>query len=283
MATLIEPLQRNALHAETRRRGLEIPLIDRLSVHLGCMFPDQPLEQRFRSAAEWGFSYAEHPAPYDIPAARMRVLLGETGLQMARISLPSGARGEKGLACLPGRDAEFRDTVERGTDYAAEIGCDMVHMLAGIVPPDRDRRDLWPIYIERLQFAAEAAARRGQTLLVEPIGVATHPNYFLDDPYAGLRAIDSVTARNVRLLFDTFHASNAGIDAVRFAFRHIADIAHIHIADFPSRHEPGTGVFQFGKLFGTLDAAGYHGLIGLEYMPAGDTRTGLAWIDGYAF
>ncbi|BCJ92237.1 hydroxypyruvate isomerase [Terrihabitans soli] len=266
---------------DRRLGGVAAPLIDRLSAHIGYMFSDEPLEQRFRSAAEMGFGFVEHPNPYEIPASKLRALLQQTGVRMAQIALPPGGRGENGLACLPGRDADFRDALERGTDYAAEIGCSLVAIMAGVVPRGAERRDLWPLYIERLSLAAEAAARHGQTILVEAVGPATRNNYFIDDPYAALRAVDSVDGRNVRLLFDAFHAANAGIDAVRFAWRHLADIAHMHIADYPGRHEPGTGAFQFGKLFGTLDGAGYEGLIGLQYIPRGDTRTGLSWLDYY--
>lgn len=286
MSTSIQSLVRSPAFSSGRQlRGFGGPLLERVSAHLRHMFADEPLEQRFRSAAEAGFHYVEHPSPYEIPAPRLRALLGETGLRMSQIALPAGNAlpGEKGIACLPGRDAEFREALERGTDYAAEIGCGMIHMMAGVVPPGKDRRDLWPVYLERLHMAAEAAARRCQTVLVEPIDAVSLANYFIDDPYAGLRAIDSVDARNVRLLFDVFHASNAGIDAVRFAWRHMAEIGHVHLADFPGRHEPGTGTFQFGKLLGMLDSAGYQGLIGLNYIPAGDTRDGLAWLDGYAF
>ena len=119
------------------------------------------------------------------------------------------------------------------------------------------------------------------TLLIQPVSVATAPDYFLDDPYAGLRAVDMVGLRNVRLLFDAFHATNAGIDAARFLARHAGIIAHIHIADFPGRHEPGTGAFSFSRLFSAIDGADYHGRIGLEYIPTSDTRSALDWLELY--
>jgi hydroxypyruvate isomerase len=258
-------------------------MIGRCSAHLGYMFTELPLLERFAAAAEAGFSAVEHPGPYEVSAPELRALLKSNGLTFVQLALPAGnpARGEKGLACLSDRQQDFDASLDKGLDYAEAIGCNMVHMMAGVVPAGVSRRDLWPVYLDRLRQAGEAAGRRGMTLLIEPIGVATIADYFLDDPYAGLRAVDMVGLRNIRLLFDAFHATNAGVDAARFLTRHSDVIAHIHIADHPGRHEPGTGAFSFGRLFSAVDGVGYRGRIGLEYIPAGDTRSGLDWLELY--
>ncbi len=258
-------------------------MIRKCSAHLGYMFTELPLRERFAAAAEAGFSAVEHPGPYAIPAHELRALLKRNGLAFVQLALPAGdaPRGEKGIALLRDRQQDFDAFLDRGLDYAEGIGCGMVHMMAGVAPAGVARRDLWPVYLDRLRQAAEAAARRGMTLLIEPIGIATIADYFLDDPYDGLRAVDMVGLRNVRLLFDAFHATTAGVDAARFITRHSDVIAHIHIADHPGRHEPGTGAFSFGRLFSAIDSVGYRGRIGLKYIPAGDTRSGLDWLELY--
>ncbi|HEX2552252.1 MAG TPA: TIM barrel protein [Microvirga sp.] len=253
------------------------------SAHLGYMFNEHPLEQRFAAAAAAGFSAVEHPSPYPVPAATLRRILADCGLTFVQMALPAGdpGRGEKGIAGLPGREAEFDASLARGLDYAEAIGCRMVHVMAGVVPEGSSRDACWPLYCERLAQAAAAADARGMTLLIEPIGIATIANYLLDDPYLGLRALDAVDAPNVRLLLDAFHCANSGIDAARFVERHRRDIAHVHIADHPGRHEPGTGTLDFTRFFSALATAGYGGAIGLEYIPAGETGAGLAWMRTY--
>jgi hydroxypyruvate isomerase len=52
-------------------------------------------------------------------------------------------------------------------------------------------------------------------------------------------------------------------------------VAHVHVADAPGRHEPGTGRIDWAACIGTLRAEGYAGPIGLEYRPSGDTVASL--------
>jgi len=58
---------------------------------------------------------------------------------------------------------------------------------------------------------------------------------------------------------------------------HLPMIKHMQVADTPGRHEPGSGEINYRHLFAHIDALGYDGWIGCEYLPAGDTNAGLAW------
>ena len=54
------------------------------------------------------------------------------------------------------------------------------------------------------------------------------------------------------------------------------DIGHVHIADAPDRHEPGTGAIDWTHVFALLCEQGYRGRIGLEYVPLASTEDTLA-------
>ena len=251
----------------------------RYSAHLGYMFTEHALEDRFAAAAACGFSDVEHPSPYAIPAERVADLCREHYLRFVQMALPAGdpARGEKGIACLPGREAEFRDGVAAGLAYAKTVDSGFVHVMSGLKPADIPFDEVWRTYIANLRHACDAAATAGIPVLVEPIGAATISGYLVDHPDIALRALEEVDAPNLSLLFDAFHAANAGVDPVAFVRDHHARISHVHIADHPGRHEPGTGAFDFETFFRALDAAGYAGSVGLEYIPAGETAAGLDW------
>lgn len=250
-----------------------------LSAHLGYLFTELPLEQRLGAAGEAGFTWIEHPNPYAIPARQLRKLCLQNDLGFVQLALPSGDpnRGEKGLACLPDRRAEFERSIDTGLSYARMIGARFIHVMAGVTPSGYRSEELWENYVSNIQLACREAARRAIDVLIEPIGPATLPDYYLSDPYEALRAIKDVGASNLFMLFDAFHAATAGIDPVDFIREHNAHIRHVHIADHPGRHEPGTGSIQFGALFAELSACSYRGAIGLEYVPMTNTLEGLGW------
>jgi hydroxypyruvate isomerase len=54
-------------------------------------------------------------------------------------------------------------------------------------------------------------------------------------------------------------------------------VAHVHLADAPGRHEPGSGSMDWQARVAWLEANGYRGRVGLEYRPTADTVSSLAF------
>src|SRR5690606_13674421 len=160
----------------------------------------------------------EHPNPRALDAAVLRALLIENGLPFAQIGIAAGdpAQGEKGLAALPEAVARFRDAVLRDLDYAVAIDCPFVQALAGIAPPDVAFARLWATYVENIAFAADAAAERGLGLLIEPICRQAVAGYVMSEAALAVRAILEANRPNIRLLFDSYHAANEGLDSPAF-------------------------------------------------------------------
>ena len=53
---------------------------------------------------------------------------------------------------------------------------------------------------------------------------------------------------------------------------------HVQIADHPGRGEPGTGTLDLGRYLSTIEAGGYSGYVGLEYIPTTTTIDSLRWL-----
>lgn len=252
----------------------------RFSAHIGFLFGELGFADRFQAARKAGFVAVEHPSPYQTSAQDVRRLLADNGLSFTQTGFPAGdlAKGEKGLAALRERRAEFRSGVAPTLDYASEIGCGMLHAMAGVVPPNASRAPMWEEYIENLAFAADAARACDIDILIEPVGPGSIANYFIDTPGAAVEAIATLARPNVRLLFDVFHAVSLGVDPVAFMEANSALIGHIQIADFPGRHEPGSAVLDFRKILEAVENLGFAGHIGCEYHPSGNTSDSFGWM-----
>ncbi|WP_158541644.1 hydroxypyruvate isomerase family protein [Pelagibacterium lacus] len=250
------------------------------SAHIGYMFNEMPLEDRVAAAARNGFAAVEHPAPYSIPAGDMASLLAAAGVTYTQFGLRSGnaAAGEKGLGIFPERRDEFRRSVAEGIAYARTIGVDKLHAMSGVLPEAQRTQDHWDCYVENLAFAAREAGEHGITIILEPMSSGAVPDYYIATPDRAAEVIDAVGAPNMGLLLDVFHTLSTGLDLDATLRQHAARIVHVHIADLPGRHEPGTGTVDFDRLDTVLSEIGYGGALGCEYIPAGNTEDGLGWL-----
>ena len=255
----------------------------RFSANISMLFKELEFTGRFEAAAHAGFKAVEIQFPYSWGKGMLAQIARHAGVEVVLINMPAGdpGKGDRGIGCLPGRDAEFREGVEKGIEYSRALGCKQVNCLAGVAPPDVQVAKLHETYVWNLRYAAAELARHGMTLLVEPINTRTIPGFYLNNSAQALALMDEVGAANLKLQYDLFHMRIMGDDLATILAANLARIGHMQVADVPGRHEPGTGEIDFPPLFDLIDRLGYKGWIGAEYVPAGKTEDGLAWVRKY--
>ena len=255
----------------------------RFCANLNFLFTDLPFLDRFEAAAKAGFKGVELLAPYEVPAEAIRERLNGAGLKQVLLNSPSGDRaaGERGMACVPGRGHEFRESVRRALDYAATLDGELIHLMAGVQPKEVPHDTAAALYAVHLAWAAELALAAGVRLVIEAINQHDVPGYFLRTQEQAAALVAATGADRVGLQFDIYHCQTAQGDVARRLEALMPLIAHMQVADVPGRNEPGTGEIGWDFLFGRIQALGYGGWIGCEYRPRGDTATGLSWRQRY--
>ncbi|RUR35415.1 2-oxo-tetronate isomerase [Vreelandella populi] len=258
----------------------------RLAANLSMLFNEHDFMDRFLAAADAGFKGVEYLFPYAYSAAELRQALDETHLEQVLFNLPPGdwEAGERGLASLPGREAEFRDSVVEALRYAETLNCPRVHAMAGLLPKGADattQADHQATYLRNLRYATTEAAKLGKDILIEPINTRDMPNYFLSRQAQAMAVLKELGTSNLKLQFDLYHCQIMEGDLIRHLERQFSVIAHVQVAGVPERHEPDVGEVNYPALFTKLETLGYSGWVGCEYRPAGDTRQGLGWGRNY--
>jgi len=252
----------------------------KLAANLSTLFPQLDFLDRFAAARAAGFRAVEYQFPYAWPADRIARAVKAAGVQVVLHNLPAGdmAKGERGIACLPGREAEFREGVERAIDYARAVGCPRVNCLAGLAPQDARHFDT---LVGNVRHAARRLGEVGMQLVIEAINTQNVPGFFLTHSAQAIDVLNATGESNAFLQYDFFHMQIMEGDLARTVERLLPRIGHIQLADVPDRHEPGTGEINFDFLLRHLDAIGYSGWVGCEYNPRGDTLEGLSWAKPY--
>ena len=225
----------------------------------------------------------EYLFPYDFQPAEIAARLQEHGLTQALFNLPPGdwAAGERGMACLPGREAEFAASVDRALTYAQATGCQRLHAMAGLKPAGASEAQLRATYVANLSAAAERLAPHGIALLIEPINTRDMPGFYLNWQQQAHDVLAEVGSPNLKVQMDFYHCQIMEGDLSMRLKKHFAGVGHIQIAGVPDRHEPDGGEVNHEHLFTQLDALGYTGWVGCEYRPKAGTSEGLSWLRRY--
>jgi len=255
----------------------------KLAANLSTLFTELPFLERFAAAAKAGFRAVEYQYPYDWQPADLAAAARDARVEVVLHNMPQGdaQRGERGTACLTGREQRFRDDLERAIEYARVARCPNLHLMAGVVPEGVDRAMLHATYVSNLKQAARRLAREGMRALIEPLSERTVANCFLRSSAQAAQVLDDVAADNVRIQYDLFHMQILEGNLAATIGRLLPCIGHLQIADVPGRDEPGSGEINFEFLLRHIDALGYSGWVGCEYNPRGDTLEGLKWARPY--
>jgi hydroxypyruvate isomerase len=256
--------------------------VPRFSANLSMMYTEHPFLDRFAAAAADGFTAVEYLFPYEYPAPQLRGLLDGNGLQQALFNAPPGdfEAGERGIASLPGREAEFRNGFDRALDYAETMDCPRVHVMAGLVPAGAERDEQMKVYRDNLGWAAGRAQSRGVDVLIEPINQRDMPGYLLSLQGDAHQIVVEIGAPNLKVQLDLYHCQITEGD---LTMRLRADlptgrVGHLQIAGVPDRHEPDRGELAIDYLLAVIDEVGFDGWVGCEYRPAAGTSDGLGWM-----
>ena len=252
----------------------------RFAANISMLFTELPFMDRFQAARDAGFDAVEYQFAYEFAPEALAHALKATMLQLVLHNLPPGnaEKGERGMACHPGRGAEFRVSVAEGIRYALAQGCPQLNCLAGIVPPGVSREAATECLVENLRYAAAELKRAGLRLLMEPINHFDIPGFLLNTTAQAAAIQDAVGSDNLFIQYDIYHAQRMEGELASTMQKNLNRIAHMQLADNPGRNEPGSGEINYAFLFRHIDAIGYQGYIGCEYKPATSTLAGLGWM-----
>lgn len=250
----------------------------RLDPNLRWLYTELPMAQRAAAAAADGFRGVEVAFPYEVPAVELHAQLRAKGLSLVQVLSPlDWDAGERGLACVPGREGDFARSIETAIDYALGCGRPLIHAALGNMPAHTSRSECLATARANLRAAADRAAKHDLTLVIEPCCSARFPAFVMHSIRDGVEFLDEVGRDNLKLCFDTYHVqmeSGELAGPLALAWPHIG---HVQLGNIPGRHEPGEGQLDLVDFVHRLAERGWNGWVGLEYTPRRDTASSLQW------
>jgi len=247
-----------------------------LSLCLEMLFTDRPFEARIRAAAEAGYPAFEF---WDWRNKNLKQVSETANACGLRVTAFSGNRLH--AMANPADRGGFREEIKQSLDTAAQVGASTLMLLSDILredgsaaplPAQLSAKDKLESVTECLAEAAALAEGSGVVMALEPLNTRLdHPGYFLDNSAAGFELVRRVGSPRARLLYDAYHMAMMGEDIDAVVESNLDLIGHVHVADLPGRHEPGSGEFNYHSFAGILRRRNYTGAIGMEFSPSGDS------------
>ncbi len=253
----------------------------KFAANLSMLFTEVSFLDRFAAAADCGFEAVEFLFPYEHAPGAILEQAQKHDLKIVLFNMPPGdlGAGERGLACIPGREADFRAAIETALPYAGALHIPRLHAMAGIAPRGVDRARCQATLIANLKYAAQRFAPYGVTVLLEAINSRDIPGFFVNTQAGSREICDAADEPNLKMQMDLYHIQVMEGDIATKLREYAPQCGHIQIAGAPGRNEPDRGEIRYEYLFKLLDDIGYQGWVGCEYRPAGNTVEGLAWFD----
>jgi hydroxypyruvate isomerase len=253
------------------------------------LFTEYPLLDRPAAAAEAGFTAVEFWWPFDSPRPGPSEVdsfveaVSSAGVRLVALNVFAGDMpgGDRGVLSVPGRQDDFLASVDVAVDIGRRLGCELFNALYGRSCGDLDAERR--VALDNLAEAARRVRTISGTLLLEPLSGLT--DYALTSCADVVGVIDDlhgqhprVPAGSVQVLGDLYHLAANGHDVRTEVTSYVHRFGHVQVADWPGRHEPGTGELDLPGLIDLLAEQGYAGRIGLEYQPSGRTEDGLGFL-----
>jgi len=181
--------------------------------------------------------------------------------------------------CDDSHMAEYIRYAEQSMLVAKQLGCPVcvIHSNAlgeGGVVLDHytqfSRTRLFMNMLRTLSQLAPIAEKHGIVLTLEALNTSyDHQGNALYTTADSVELVRLVDSPFVKVLYDVYHMQITEGDILNTITRFIADIGHVHIADVPGRHEPGTGEINYPAVWQCLRDNGWKGAVGFELSAAG--------------
>ena len=241
----------------------------KLSPCLELFFRDLPFPERIRAVADAGFQAAEFWGFQNKDLEAVARVSEECGIEITSMTAC-------GNLIDPGKHEQAEADLRAAIDAARIARCRRLIVLSGNVIPGKTVTAMMKAVIDGLKRLAPIAEEAGVMLVLELLNSrVNHPGYFVDNSEIMAAILRAVDHPNVKALYDIYHAGIMEGNIIENIRTNIDIIGHFHAAGIPGRHEMKNGEQNYPVICREIDALGFDGWLGLEYIPLKDSRESL--------
>jgi hydroxypyruvate isomerase len=247
-------------------------------VNLSTVWAGMPLEEQVEKVVAAGFRTIEFWFAARLDIHQLMDLQQQYRLEVGLFNLDPDPVTNTGYLGEPDGEVRFFETLAAGLALAPKLGCRKIHVMIGRRAEQMERPAQRALIVERLQRAVPEAAAEGVTLLLEPLNRFDRPDYFLNHTAEALSIIEEIDSPWLKLQYDFYHMQLMEGNLINTMRANLDRIGHLQVADAPGRGKPGTGEINYCNVLAAVEAAGYTGVVGLEYLAPPEDPDPFDWL-----
>jgi len=253
----------------------------KFSVCIELLFTEYRFVKRIEMAKKFNFDAVEFWDWKEKDIEAIRNECKNNGIEIAAF-----VGNTKGQMVNPDDNDKFIDGVKESINMAKDLNCQNLILTTNTLREDRSvaplskdisknekRENIIKVLTQLVPIAEDADV----VLNIEPLNVIVdHKGYFLKYSNNGFDILKEISSSNVKLLYDIYHMQIMEGNIISNLINNINLIGHIHIADVPGRHEPGSGELNYKNIYEKLKEIDYKRFIGFEFIPSTSTKSSLS-------
>jgi hydroxypyruvate isomerase len=250
------------------------------------LYTELPFLARFEAAKRDGFEFVEFWGWTDKDLAAVKESASRAGI------IINGFNGDAEFSLIdPEQKKNYLEFLKRSVDAAQKIGALSVTIHSNALGEGGKVTDDYARLSDTvkkcslfgaLPECAAIAEKSGIAMNLEALNViADHVGNFLIHTADAAEMTRLIGSPKLKILYDIYHMQLNEGNLCGNISAFIDQIGHVHVADAPGRHEPGTGEINYSHIFAHLEQSGYAGCVGYELLPKTTTAEAVKAIMGY--
>ncbi|XP_075233120.1 hydroxypyruvate isomerase-like protein Gip [Lycorma delicatula] len=242
--------------------------------------------EKYALAQQAGFKAVESGNIYDYKIDEVVEAKTRANVEQIMINVFSGdnKKGEFGFAAIPGKEEEFKKSIDLSIKYAKALKCKKIHIMAGVVHNPTAEND--DTYEKNLSMASKLLEVEGITGLIEPINPYSLPGYYLNNYEKCINILKKIDSDSLKLQLDIFHLQLITGKLTINIREFMPYTGHIQVAQVPNRDEPDSpGEINYNYIFKIIEGTPYgvNDYIGLEYNTRDDSIKNINWVHDFGY
>ena len=245
----------------------------KFSANIEMLSPPVDFYERFGIARKSGFNCVEFWSWEGKDLSRIASSCAEHDLSISSLS----GDGKEFSLCDDRHRKHYLDYACTSLEVAKTLGatCIVIHSNAldahGLVVDAYEDIPSVRLYMNMVKTLVELvpfAEKEGITCVLEPLnGLVDHKGNLLRTIKEAAEVVEVVDSPCIKVLYDMYHMQIESGNLISVFEKYHRLIGHIHVADNPGRHDPGTGEINYKRIFQHLDALEYTGFVAFELSP----------------